>query len=190
MHNQSIASLLAQLHSRAISSRELTSHYLDRIKRLDPEYNSFVTLTEEQALKQADAADSLLAQGNAHALCGLPIAHKDIFCTEGVRTSCGSKMLDNFIPPYNATIVENYLNAGVVMLGKTNMDEFAMGSSNETSYYGPVKNPWNLGCVPGGSSGGSGFRRCSSRALGPGCHGFGHRRFDSPTRQPMRHQRH
>jgi aspartyl-tRNA(Asn)/glutamyl-tRNA(Gln) amidotransferase subunit A len=155
MHNQSIASLLAQLHSRAISSRELTSHYLDRIKRLDPQYNSFVTLTEEQALKQADAADSLLAKGNAHALCGLPIAHKDIFCTEGVRTSCGSKMLDNFVPPYNATIVENYLNAGVVMLGKTNMDEFAMGSSNETSYYGPVKNPWNLGCVPGGSSGGS-----------------------------------
>jgi len=155
MHTHSIASQLAQLRSRSISSRELTQHYLERIKRLDPAYNSFVTVTAEEALKQADAADSLLAAGNAHPLCGLPIAHKDIFCTEGVRTSCGSKMLDNFIPPYNATIVENYLQAGVVMLGKTNMDEFAMGSSNETSYYGPVKNPWNVGCVPGGSSGGS-----------------------------------
>ncbi|MEY4589941.1 MAG: Asp-tRNA(Asn)/Glu-tRNA(Gln) amidotransferase subunit GatA, partial [Pseudomonadota bacterium] len=122
MHSQSIASLLAQLHNRSLSSRELTQHYLARIQRLDPQYNAFVTLTAEQALKQADAADLQLAQGNAHPLCGLPIAHKDIFCTEGVRTSCGSKMLDNFIPPYNATIVENYLNAGVVMLGKTNMD--------------------------------------------------------------------
>lgn len=155
MHSQSIASQLAQLQTRAISSRELTQYYLERIKRLDPQYNSFVTLTEAQAIKQADAADAQLAEGNAHPLCGLPIAHKDIFCTHGVRTSCGSKMLDNFIPPYNATIVENYLKAGVVMLGKTNMDEFAMGSSNETSYYGPVKNPWNVGCVPGGSSGGS-----------------------------------
>ena len=155
MHNQSIASQLAQLRTRSISSLELTQHYLERITRLDPSYNSFVTVTAEQALAQADAADKLLAQGNAHPLCGLPIAHKDIFCTQGVRTSCGSKMLDNFIPPYNATIVENYLKAGVVMLGKTNMDEFAMGSSNETSYYGPVKNPWNTSCVPGGSSGGS-----------------------------------
>src|SRR5690606_24722055 len=128
---------------------------LDRIARLDGVYNSYITATPELALAQADAADKRLASGNTPSLCGIPLAHKDIFCTTGVRTSCASKMLDNFIAPYNATIVENYLNAGVVMLGKTNMDEFAMGSSNETSYYGPVKNPWATDCVPGGSSGGS-----------------------------------
>lgn len=155
MHNHTVAQLVKQLQSKAVSSVELTQYYLDRISQKDGELNSFVTVTAEQALAQAKAADTRLAQGDAPALCGLPIAHKDIFCTQGVRTSCGSKMLDNFIAPYDATIVQNYQNQGVVCLGKTNMDEFAMGSSNETSYYGPVKNPWATNCVPGGSSGGS-----------------------------------
>src|SRR5690554_955182 len=155
MHQFTIAELIQGLRRKDYSSVELTRHYLDRITRLDSTYNSYITPTAELALAQAAEADKRLTEGNAPALCGVPIAHKDIFCTEGVKTTCGSKMLDNFIAPYNATIVENYLNAGVVMLGKTNMDEFAMGSSNETSYYGSVKNPWATDCVPGGSSGGS-----------------------------------
>ncbi|MDZ7924578.1 MAG: Asp-tRNA(Asn)/Glu-tRNA(Gln) amidotransferase subunit GatA [Marinagarivorans sp.] len=155
MHNHTLAQLVKQLQNKTVSSVELTQHFLDRIKQYDGELNSFITVTAEQALAQAKAADVLLAKGNAPALCGLPIAHKDNFCTQGVRTSCASKMLDNFIAPYNATIVENYLAQGVVSLGKTNMDEFAMGSSSETSYYGAVKNPWVTNCVPGGSSGGS-----------------------------------
>lgn len=165
MHNMTIAELIKGLRNKDFSSRELTQHYLDRIERLDGKYNSYITVTPEIALAQADAADARLAAGNAPDLCGIPIAHKDIFCTDGVRTSCASKMLDNFIPPYNATVVENYLAQGVVMLGKTNMDEFAMGSSNETSYYGPVKNPWNTDCVPGGSSGGS--AACVAAQLAP-----------------------
>ncbi len=156
MHTKTIAELIQGLKSKAFSSEELTRHYLERVKRLDSAYNSFISLTEDQALAQARAADERrIRDTNVPALCGIPIAHKDIFCTEGVRTSCASKMLDNFIPPYNATVVENFNAAGAVMLGKTNMDEFAMGSSNETSFYGPVKNPWNTNCVPGGSSGGS-----------------------------------
>ena len=155
MHNLTIAELIKGLRNKDFTSVELTRHYLDRIKRLDGNYNSFVTVTEEIALAQAQEADERLANGDAPALCGIPIAHKDIFCTDGVRTSCGSKMLDNFAPPYDATVVENYRKAGAVMLGKVNMDEFAMGSSNESSYYGPVKNPWDTNCVPGGSSGGS-----------------------------------
>ena len=155
MHQHTMAQLAQGLRDRAFSSVELTRHYLERIERLDPAYNSYITVTAERALAQAAKADERLANGNAPILCGIPIAHKDIFCTLGVRTSCASKMLDNFIAPYNATIVSNYEAAGAVMLGKTNMDEFAMGSSNETSFYGPVKNPWNTGCVPGGSSGGS-----------------------------------
>jgi aspartyl-tRNA(Asn)/glutamyl-tRNA(Gln) amidotransferase subunit A len=155
MHNHTIAELIQQLQGKQVSSVELTQHFLDRIEKFDSQYNSFITVTPEVALTQARAADERLAQGDAPLLCGIPLAHKDIFCTEGVRTSCASKMLDNFVPPYNATVVENYLAAGAVMLGKTNMDEFAMGSSNETSYYGPVKNPWATNCVPGGSSGGS-----------------------------------
>ena len=155
MHTKTIAQLGKALRSKEISSVELTQHYLDRIAALDANYNSYITVTPEQALAQAQAADARLAEGDSSPLCGIPIAHKDIFCTQGVRTSCGSKMLDTFIAPYDATIVENYLKAGAVMLGKTNMDEFAMGSSNETSYYGPVKNPWITNCVPGGSSGGS-----------------------------------
>ncbi|MEA3302153.1 MAG: Asp-tRNA(Asn)/Glu-tRNA(Gln) amidotransferase subunit GatA [Pseudomonadota bacterium] len=155
MHNKSITKLSAGLRSGDFSSVELTNHYLQRIQRLDEGLNSFITVTEEQALAQAETADKLLAAGEGGVLTGIPIAHKDIFCTQGVRTSCGSRMLDNFISPYDATVVEHLAGAGVVMLGKTNMDEFAMGSSNETSYYGPVKNPWNRHKVPGGSSGGS-----------------------------------
>lgn len=155
MHNLTIAQMIEQLRNKTITSVELTQHFLDRIEKLDSSYNSFITVTPEKALAQAKAADERLTKGHAPALCGVPIAHKDIFCTEGIKTSCGSKMLDNFIPPYNATVVENLNASGIVILGKTNMDEFAMGSSNETSYYGPVKNPWATNCVPGGSSGGS-----------------------------------
>ena len=155
MYNLTIAELVRELQSKAFSSVELTQHFLDRIAALNPDYNAVITVTADQALKAAIAADKRLAAGGAPALCGVPILHKDIFCTKGVRTSCGSKMLDNFIPPYNATVVENFEQAGAVVLGKTNMDEFAMGSSNETSFYGPVKNPWSTDCVPGGSSGGS-----------------------------------
>ncbi len=155
MHNKTIAEIITGLNAGEFSSVELTQHYLERIQRLDSTYNSFISVTDEAALARAKAADQQRAAGNISAFCGVPIAHKDIFCTNGVRTSCGSKMLDNFIPPYDATVVENFTNAGAVVLGKTNMDEFAMGSSNETSFYGPVKNPWNINTVPGGSSGGS-----------------------------------
>jgi aspartyl-tRNA(Asn)/glutamyl-tRNA(Gln) amidotransferase subunit A len=155
MHDKTLAELARGLAAGDFSSRELTTSLLERIKRLDPALNSFITVTDEQALKEADAADALRHKGEAGILSGLPLAYKDIFCTEGVRTSAGSKMLDNFIAPYNATVVEKLKHAGTVSLGKTNMDEFAMGSSNENSWYGPVKNPWNPTLVPGGSSGGS-----------------------------------
>lgn len=155
MHHHTIAELIAGLREKSFSSVELTQHYLERINALDAQFNSYITVNDEQAMAAAQAADLRLAQGDAPALCGIPIAHKDLFCTTGIRTSCGSKMLDNFIPPYSATIVENCAAAGAVTLGKTNMDEFAMGSSNESSYYGPSKNPWDTQCVPGGSSGGS-----------------------------------
>ena len=154
-HTKSVTELSAMLQAGEVSSVELTRFFLDRIKNHDKKLNSFITVCEQQALAQAKTADERLQAGNAPALTGVPIAHKDIFCTQGVRTSCASKMLDNFISPYDATVVTNMRAAGVVMLGKTNMDEFAMGSSNETSYYGAVKNPWNLKAVPGGSSGGS-----------------------------------
>lgn len=155
MLNKSIAQLSQELKAKKISSTELTQFFLARIKQHDQNLNSFITITEEYALQAAKAADAKIAQGKAEALTGIPIAQKDIFCTKGIKTSCGSKMLDNFISPYDATTVERFNAAGMVMLGKTNMDEFAMGSSNENSYYGPVKNPWNLDYVPGGSSGGS-----------------------------------
>ena len=153
MHTRTLAQLSADLRARRLSATELTKHFLDRIARHDATLNAFITVTREQALAAAAAADKRLASGDATPLTGLPLAHKDIFCTAGVKTSCASKMLDNFVAPYDATIVERLQNAGVVMLGKTNMDEFAMGSSNETSIYGPVKNPWDHTLVPGGSSG-------------------------------------
>ncbi len=154
MHTKSISELARGLRAGDFSSLELTEHFLGRIKQ-HPKLNAYVTVTEQQALAQAQAADKRLAAGDPSLLLGLPIAHKDIFCTLGIKTSCGSKMLDNFIAPYNATVVDMLNAAGTVTLGKLNMDEFAMGSSNETSHYGPVKNPWATDCVPGGSSGGS-----------------------------------
>ena len=155
MPSHTVADLLRGLAAGDFSSEEITRQYLNDIEQRDGHYNSFITVTAEQALTQARAADAARARGEAGSLNGLPIAHKDIFCTEGVRTSCASKMLDNFISPYSATVVENMAAAGAVMLGKTNLDEFAMGSSNETSFYGAVRNPWNRDKVPGGSSGGS-----------------------------------
>ena len=150
-----IAALSAALASGETSSVELTREALARIQALDGELNAFITLDEELSLAQARAADARIAAGDGTALTGIPIAHKDIFCTEGLRTSCASRMLDNFKPPYSATVIERFNAAGAVIIGKTNMDEFAMGSSNENSFYGPARNPWDTSRVPGGSSGGS-----------------------------------
>ena len=153
MHNLTIAEQIIGLKNRDFSSLELTQHYLDRIN--DSELNAFISITKEHAINQAKLADSILAKGNATKLTGIPYAHKDIFCTKGIKTSAGSKMLDSFISPYDATLSEKLNSENMVMLGKTNMDEFAMGSSNENPYYGAVKNPWDINRVPGGSSGGS-----------------------------------
>ena len=147
-----LSQLLAQ---KKLSSVELTQHMLGRIVELDPRYNSFITVSSEQALQQAERADIMRAEGDVAPLCGIPIAHKDIFCSKGIATSCGSKMLENFVSPYDATVVARLASVGAVMLGKTNMDEFAMGSSTETSYFGATRNPWDTSTVPGGSSGGS-----------------------------------
>lgn len=155
MHNKTIAELSQSLEQGEFSSEELTRAYLDRIDKLDAQVNSYITVTADEALAAAKAAGEQRQAGQAGPLTGIPLAQKDIFCTEGVKTSCGSKMLDNFISPYDATVISKFKQAGAVMLGKTNMDEFAMGSSNETSFYGAVKNPWDLDAVPGGSSGGS-----------------------------------
>ncbi len=155
LHQQSIAELRGMLDRKEVSSVELAQHFLARIKAHDPALNSFISVTEDEALKAALAADHRIAAGHAGPLTGIPLAHKDIFCTLGVKTSCGSRMLDNFVAPYNATVVERLNQAGTVMLGKLNMDEFAMGSTSESSFYGPTKNPWDLSAVPGGSSGGS-----------------------------------
>jgi len=155
MHNKTIVELGAGLRAGEFSSMELTRDLLARIETLDPALNSFVTVTPEFALAAAEAADARIRSGEGGPLTGIPMVQKDIFCTKGVKTSCGSRMLDNFISPYDATVVERLNAAGMVMLGKANMDEFAMGSSNETSFYGPVHNPWDRERVPGGSSGGS-----------------------------------
>ncbi|MCG8125605.1 MAG: Asp-tRNA(Asn)/Glu-tRNA(Gln) amidotransferase subunit GatA [Candidatus Thiodiazotropha taylori] len=155
MHKKTIVELAAGLKAGEFSSVELTGHFLERIERLDGNINAFITTTAEQALAEAAAADEKLKAGDAGPLTGIPIVQKDIFCTQGVKTSCGSRMLDNFISPYDATVVTKLKQAGVVTLGKANMDEFAMGSSNETSFYGNVHNPWDRERVPGGSSGGS-----------------------------------
>ncbi len=154
-HARSVAELAGALERREISSVALTGHFLDRIGALNGALNALITVTADQALADAAVADRRRAAGERGPLLGIPLIHKDIFCTDGVRTSCGSRMLDNFVAPYDATVVARLKAAGAVMLGKANMDEFAMGSSNETSHYGPVRNPWDLDKVPGGSSGGS-----------------------------------
>lgn len=155
MHRKTIAELSRGLSAGEFSSEELTRAFLARIEKFDPQLNAFITVTADQALAAARAADARRQRGEAGPLTGIPLAQKDIFCTKGVKTSCGSRMLDNFVAPYDATTVERLNQAGIVLLGKTNMDEFAMGSSNETSFYGPVRNPWDTNAVPGGSSGGS-----------------------------------
>lgn len=155
MIERSVSALSQALAAKEISSVELTQLYLDRIKNLNPEINAYITVDTEKSLAQARSADDMRAAGNAKPLTGIPLAQKDIFCSKGWLTTCGSKILGNFVSPYDATVIDRFNAAGAVILGKTNMDEFAMGSSNETSYFGPVKNPWDMTRVPGGSSGGS-----------------------------------
>ncbi|HWW21937.1 MAG TPA: amidase, partial [Steroidobacteraceae bacterium] len=155
LHHKTVAELATALRAREVSSVELTRACLQRIEQHQGELNAFISVTAHAALAQAAEADQRRAAGKAGPITGVPIAHKDIFCTRGEKTTCGSRMLANFVSPYDATVVERLRAAGVVMLGKTNMDEFAMGSSNETSYFGPVRNPWDTARVPGGSSGGS-----------------------------------
>ena len=150
-----LAQISRALESGEFSSVEVTQEFLKLIEKENADLNAYITVCEELAMSQARAADDARSSGKAGPFTGIPIAHKDLFCTQGIRTSCGSHMLDNFIAPYDATVVEKFNQAGAVTLGKTNMDEFAMGSSNETSFYGPVKNPWDRSLVPGGSSGGS-----------------------------------
>jgi len=155
LHTLTLTELKNGLEEGAFSATDITESLLARISEHGETLNAFITVTGERALEAAALADERRAAGEARPLEGLPIVHKDIFCTRGVRTSCGSRMLDNFVSPYDATVVERLAGAGAIMLGKANMDEFAMGSSNETSWYGPVRNPWDLSRSPGGSSGGS-----------------------------------
>ena len=182
MYDKTLAEQSLALANNDISSVELTQSYLRRIKQLDKQYNSYISITEDLALKQAAAADAKRARGEAGVLTGIPLAHKDLFCTKGVRTSCGSKMLDNFIAPYESTVTQKFHDAGAVMLGKTNMDEFAMGSSSESSYYGAVKNPWDTTAIAGGSSGGS--AACVAAGLAAGATGTD---TGGSIRQPASH---
>ncbi|MGB9150934.1 MAG: amidase, partial [Burkholderiales bacterium] len=153
MLNSSLKQLIRDLGAKKFSSVELTQFFLARIRQHNPTLNAFITVDEQKSLDQARAADARIAKGDASPLTGIPVAQKDIFCAKGWRTTCGSKMLHNFISPYDAHVIEQFNRAGAVNIGKTNMDEFAMGSSNETSFFGPVKNPWDITTVPGGSSG-------------------------------------
>src|SRR3979490_1226530 len=155
MLNASLKELSAALAQKKISSVELTKLFLNRIEKLNPALNAFITVDAERSLAQAHTADECITKGGAQPLTGVPVAHKDIFVTRSWLTTCGSRILSNFIGPYDAHVIERFNDAGAVILGKTNMDEFAMGSSTETSFYGPVKNPWGQPYVPGGSSGGS-----------------------------------
>src|SRR4051794_35446342 len=155
IHELTIHELHEKLAKREISSVEATRALLDRIKAVEPQVNAFITVCEEEALRDAAAADARIAAGDTGLLTGIPIALKDIFLTEGIRTTCASNILHNFVPPYSATAWENLKAQGAVLVGKLNQDEFAMGSSNETSFAGTARNPWNLDCTPGGSSGGS-----------------------------------
>ena len=164
LHTKTLTEIRSGLEGGEFSSVELTSALLDRINQRDSDLNSFITVTADKALAAAQAADEARAAGTGGPLNGLPVVHKDIFCTRDVLTTCGSRMLDNFVPPYDATVVERCRAAGTVMLGKANMDEFAMGSSNEASFYGPARNPWDTGTVPGGSSGGSAVAVASGMA--------------------------
>ena len=143
MHEKTLAELSQALQSKTLSSVELTQHYLKRIDQFDGQLNSYITVSPEVALAQAKNADARIAAGNAGPLTGIPLAHKDLFCTQGLRTSCGSKMLDNFVAPYESTVTQRFIDAGAISLGKTNLDEFAMGSSTESSFYGPTRNPWD-----------------------------------------------
>ena len=154
IYNKSVVELSKLLNKKKVSSLEMTDYFINRIKSFDPKLNSFITIDEVHARKQAKIADELIANNNNNLLTGIPIAHKDLFSTKGMLTTCASKMLENYTPPFDATIVNKLNEAGMVNIGKTNMDEFAMGSSNESSYFGVVKNPWDLKKVPGGSSGG------------------------------------
>ena len=155
IHRMTLSQLKSNLVAKNLSSREITESFIKRISETNKSLNAFITITEEQAISQSVEADENIAKGKAKSLTGLPFAHKDLFCTDGILTTCASKMLSNFVPPYDATVVKRLKDAGIIMIGKTNMDEFAMGSSNETSHYGNVSNPWNLDLSPGGSSGGS-----------------------------------
>ena len=155
MLDSGLGELRAALAARKLSSVELTRLFLGRIGALNGSLNAFITVDEETSLAQARAADAALARGEGGPLTGIPVAHKDIYCTRALRTTCGSRMLRDYTSPYDAHVIEQFGRAGAVLLGKTNMDEFAMGSSNETSHFGPVRNPWDRSRVPGGSSGGS-----------------------------------